>query len=178
MDHPAVSIFSTDKGRARQMNHGASRAKGDIFLFLHADTKLCMHWDSFVGKAIEGGYDGGCFLKRFEPGSFVLSLLSRYNNFMTLVRKDFLGDNAIYVTKKAFFALGGFPSVPIMEDYVFAKKLRKQGRINIIRRYVTTSSRRFSQRGIWRSIGLNIKLRLLYTLGVSPEKLKLFYGDE
>jgi len=86
------------------------------------------------------------------------------------------GDQGIFVHKQTFHELGGFAMLPIMEDFEFVRRLRRRGRIRIVSLPVTTSGRRWQELGPWRTTWINQKVILGYYLGVSPERLAVWYG--
>lgn len=172
-------LKSAKAGRAAQMNYGAGRAKGDILLFLHADTSLPREWKSEVIKAVNSGFVAGGF--RIRCGSkdnlgrldsffaYISGLRSRYAKYM-------YGDQAIFVTKNTFESVSGFPEIPIMEDYEFSKKVFAEGKLYYSGLLVDVSYRRFKH-GIITAAALMFFIPLLYWLGVSPYSLAKLYRD-
>jgi rSAM/selenodomain-associated transferase 2 len=171
---PQVKKVSSAKGRGHQMNEGAKLARGDIFLFLHADT--CLPLDAFrmIRKALsDSSVSGGSFCLRFDhPHRFlwVLAMLSRMNYpFATY------GDQGLFLRSSTFRRIGGFKVIPIMEDLEILKRLRGMGKFLKIKKPVVTSARRYLQNGILRQQIINTVLIILYHLGVSPHMLKRYY---
>lgn len=172
-------LRSPRKGRAFQMNHGASYAKGDILLFLHADAMLPPEWKTEVRRATESGYVAGGF--RIRCGkyekigraqrffAFVSGLRSRYAKYM-------YGDQAIFVKKSAFESVSGFPDIPIMEDYEFCRRISKIGGIYHSRAMVDVSYRRFAH-GVLTATFLMLTMPSMYRLGVPPDYLAGLYKD-
>lgn len=169
-----VKIFKSERGRAVQMNSGARRAKGDVLLFLHSDNILPPHWDLRVQTAIQAGFEYGCFLKEFDKDGFLLKLLERFSDFKVKFFKEILGDNALFVKKKEFNALKGFQEIALMEDVEISKRL-KRFRMKVIKERTLISSRTFKKYGTLKTLLLMSKLRLLYRLGVAPDKLRKMY---
>ena len=172
-----VIRLTSSRGRASQMNRGASQAKGEALLFLHADTDLPLQAferiesiladDRFVGGAfdLEIGDKGAAF----RMIGWLASLRSR------LTRIPY-GDQAIFLRRNYFNELGGFRDMPIMEDVDLMRRVRRAGgRICIVKDRVRTSSRRWRKEGILRCTLRNRTLMLLYLLGVAPEKLARRY---
>lgn len=159
------------RGRARQMNAGAQAATGDALLFLHADTRLPLEGIAQVQEALTRGSVWGRFDVRIEGNSpwlrvigLLMNLRSRWSGIAT-------GDQAIFVTRAAFDAVGGFPDQPLMEDIELSKRLKRLGKPACLRGPVVTSGRRWETRGIWQTILLMWRLRWGYWLGASAESL-------
>ncbi|MCX7596885.1 MAG: TIGR04283 family arsenosugar biosynthesis glycosyltransferase [Fischerella sp.] len=174
-----VKILSTTCGRAIQMNAGALAASGDILLFLHADTRLPIGFDVMVRTALaEPGIVAGAFALRIDAEMASLRLVEWGVN----VRSHFLqmpyGDQAIFLTRKIFNDIGGFPELPIMEDFELIRRLKSQGKIALISVPVTTSARRWLQKGVWQTTLLNQIIIIAYFLGVSPERIRSWYRRE
>lgn len=171
---PEVNLVTSARGRGRQMNVGAKVARGDIVLFLHADTNLPPHAFAIIREAMNNSQViGGCFCMRFDshdPVLRVISLFSRINHlFFTY------GDQGLFLRSQTFKEIGGFREMPIMEDVEIQMRLRRKGKFVKICVPVVTSARRFMRFGIVRQQLLNISLVILYHLGVSPATLKRFY---
>lgn len=174
-----VAVLISPPGRARQMNVGARAATGDVLLFLHADTLLPMNARTEIESALaEAGCLGGRFDVRFERDAGPGWLISRMINLRSRLTGIATGDQALFVRRSTFDALGGFADVPLMEDIDLTKRLKRQGRIAALRVQVTTSFRRWEAAGPIRTILLMWTLRFLYWIGVSPVQLKALYGDE
>lgn len=169
-----ATILHSPKGRAIQMNRGSQAAKGDILLFLHADTILPHEWDTAVTSCINNGADAGGFYKSFDNHSFLLKLNASWCNARSKLFKSLLGDNAIFVKRKTFEKIGGYKEIPLMEDVEFSKSLRKY-RVKIITKPLITSSRRFTKNGTLKTLLLMAWIRLRYLLGTKPEKLAKIY---
>ncbi len=116
---------------------------------------------------------GGTFTLRFDSQKFALRLIAFFTRFR--FRFFHYGDQGIFVRRAVFDELGGFKQMPIMEDIDFLQRLRRKGRVALIKQPVTTSARRFLRRGIIRQQLLDIALVLLYLLGESPERLSKLY---
>lgn len=172
-------LRSPRKGRAFQMNHGASFAKGDILLFLHADASLSPEWKDEVGNAVKRGCVAGGFRIRCgvnEP----LGRLDRVFAFLSGIRsryaKYMYGDQAIFVKKSAFESVSGFPEIPIMEDYEFSRRISKIGKIYHSSSFVDVSYRRFKH-GLLTAAFLMLVMPSMYRLGVPPGFLAGLYRD-
>lgn len=165
-------------GRANQMNYGAGKANGEILLFLHADTKLPTNYYQLIQETLAPS--------QVIAGAFELAIDSpqkslRFIENMVNWRSRFLalpyGDQALFLKQKTFQEIGGFPNLPIMEDFELVKKLRSQGKIAIAPAKVITSSRRWQKLGVFKTTIINQLIVLGYYLGISPDKLRNFYRD-
>jgi rSAM/selenodomain-associated transferase 2 len=175
---PTARILTAPTGRARQMNVGAAAAKGAVLLFLHADTLLPpMAADDITAALADSLVVGGHFDARLVPDRGLLWAIGRMMSWRSRVTGIATGDQAIFVRRKVFEALGGFPEIPLMEDVAFSERLKRAGRVANLRSCVMTSGRRWEQHGPLRTILLMWTLRLLYFLGISPHRLKQLYGD-
>ena len=169
-------VVRAERGRARQMNAGAAAASGDVLLFLHADTRLPDGAIELIDAALaDGRHVWGRFDVEFDLRSWTLdatafgmNLRSRWSGIAT-------GDQALFMTRAAFDAVGGFPDQPLMEDVEISSRLRRRSRPACIRRPVLTSARRWQSRGPWRTILLMWRLRLAYWFGASPADLARHY---
>ena len=170
------SLAGLGRGRGRQMNQGARIAKGDILLFLHADTLIPSGGLSMIRSVMDkdSGNLAGSFSLRFDRQSPLLrlyALLSRINHILFTY-----GDQGLFMRRETFEQVGGFPDISLMEDAAIQKRLRQTGRFVKLGHPVVTSARRFVSRGIIRQQCINIALVALYYAGVSPYRLKRFYN--
>ncbi|HEY3326400.1 MAG TPA: TIGR04283 family arsenosugar biosynthesis glycosyltransferase [Novimethylophilus sp.] len=173
----ADTIIASPRGRSRQMNAGAACATGDILLFLHADTCLP---DDAVHAVLDGlassGKAWGRFDVRLSGRHPLLRVVERMMNRRSRLTGIATGDQAIFVHREAFRAVGGFPEIPLMEDIALSRTLKKRfGTPLCLSTPVATSSRRWEEHGILRTILLMWKLRLAYFMGASPERLARQY---
>lgn len=168
-------IFSAP-GRARQMNAGAAAASGDILLFLHADTFLPPSADTLVESGLETlGRDWGRFDVRLSGKSPMLRIVERTMNLRSRLTGIATGDQAVFVRRALFRAAGGFPDLALMEDVAMSARLKRLGPPLCLKSRVVTSSRRWEQNGIFRTIFLMWCLRLAFALGADPGKLARIY---
>jgi rSAM/selenodomain-associated transferase 2 len=172
----ADRVLSSERGRALQMNAGAAVAEGDVFLFLHADTHLPENADRLV---LDGLARSGRVWGRFDVrigGGGLLRLVSLAMNWRSRLTGIATGDQAIFVTRTAFAAAGGFPSIALMEDVALSARLKRVSRPLALRARVTTSPRRWREHGTLRTMLLMWRLRLGYYFGADPAKLARAYG--
>jgi rSAM/selenodomain-associated transferase 2 len=172
----ADKVIAAPRGRASQMNAGAAPARGEVLLFLHADTRLPENADSQVlGGLSRSGRTWGRFDVRIDGGG-LLRLVSLAMNWRSRLTSIATGDQAIFVTRAAFEAAGGFPSIALMEDVALSARLKRIGRPLALRARVTTSPRRWRKHGTLRTMLLMWLLRLRFFFGADPAKLARAYG--
>ena len=161
-------------GRGAQMNFGAASAQGDILLFLHADTALPPSGLALIQSHMaHADTVGGSFSLCFDHRHPLLQLFARFSQINHILFT--YGDQGLFINRKVYERIGGFPDIPLMEDVSIQKSLRRKGRFIKILHPVTTSARRFIKNGIIRQQLLNTGLVLLFYLGVSAKQLKRFY---
>jgi rSAM/selenodomain-associated transferase 2 len=171
-----VRLLAGARGRARQMNAGARQAGGDVLLFLHADTRLPDGAPGAIAAALaDPAVVGGRFDVRFDSRRPVLGMVAWFMNVRSRATSICTGDQAIFVRRAAFEAVGGYPDIPLMEDIELCRRLRARGRLAALRARVTTSARKWEREGPLRTIGLMWALRLLYFCGVAPARLHRWY---
>jgi rSAM/selenodomain-associated transferase 2 len=172
----ADRVIAAPRGRAMQMNAGASAAHGDILLFLHADTRLPENADRLVLDGIaRSGRIWGRFDVRIDGGG-LLGLVAFTMNWRSRLTGITTGDQALFVTAAAFKTAGGFPPIALMEDVALSARLKRTGKPLALRARVTTSARRWRKHGTLRTLLLMWRLRLAYFLGADPAKLARAYG--
>jgi rSAM/selenodomain-associated transferase 2 len=172
----ATQILHSRRGRAMQMNYGAQHAKGDILLFLHADTLLPATGLEAVRRALQEDAVGGAFRLAIVPSTPALRLIAWGTNLRARFGQLPYGDQALFMPRQVFEALGGYDEVPFMEDVRLVQALRKRGRLTLLPQAVHTSARRWQQDGVLYTTVRNTVLITLYFWGVPPEKLQRWYG--
>ena len=173
-----VRIVASERGRACQMNRGASEANGDVLLFLHADTRLPTSALNDIAVAFsDPRCIGGRFDVELDGDHWMLPIVARMISYRSRLTKVGTGDQAIFVRRQVFERLGGFPDIPLMEDIAFCRTLKKNGVFACLQSRVVTSARRWETDGVWRTIIRMWTLKLLYFAGVSPARLKQYYAD-
>lgn len=173
-----VNVVDSPRGRARQMNAGAAAAAGDVFLFLHADTRLPASAIEDVGSALnDPGCVGGRFDLKLDDDRIVFRLIGVLISLRSRLSKIATGDQAIFVRRRVFEAMTGFPEIPILEDVAFCRALKKKGKVACLRSQVVTSARRWQKDGVTRTIVKMWAIKFLFLIGVSPFKLKRFYAE-
>jgi len=175
----ADHVLTSERGRAKQMNAGARVARGDVLIFLHADTALP---DDALRLIAIGLASTGRAWGRFDVTiagadpmlaavSAAMNLRSRWSGIAT-------GDQAIFVRREAFEAVGGFTEIPLMEDVEISQRLKTLSRPLCVRSRAITSARRWERDGVIRTVVLMWRIRFAYAMGVSPERLARRYGVE
>lgn len=173
---PAVRLVTAPTGRARQLNEGVKACRGEVMLFLHADTELPPTAKAVIESTLKDPrYVGGRFDVRFDQPSRWGAVISWFMNRRSRLTGIATGDQAIFVRRQIFERLGGFPDIPLMEDIEFSRCLKRQGPTAALTDRVTTSFRRWEKNGPLRTILLMWTLRFLYWLGVSPTRLNHWY---
>jgi rSAM/selenodomain-associated transferase 2 len=173
---PRVRLLASSRGRARQMNAGARAARGDVLLFLHADTLLPDGALAAVEAAArDPGVVAGRFDVRFDNPRLLFRMVAWFMNHRSRWSGISTGDQAIFVCREPFEALGGYPDMPLMEDVELCRRLKRRGQMAPLRMVVTTSARKWEREGAVRTILLMWALRFLYMVGVPPVRLHSWY---
>lgn len=172
----ADRVIEAPRGRASQMNAGARAASGDAFLFLHADTLLPPQAQEAVLGALAAGADWGRFDVSISGADPLLSVVAMLMNARSRWSGIATGDQAIFVSRAAFEAVGGFADIPLMEDVALSKALRRRSAPACLAARVVTSGRRWERHGTLRTVLLMWRLRLAYALGADPHRLARRYG--
>jgi rSAM/selenodomain-associated transferase 2 len=172
----ADRLLVSGPGRARQQNAGAAVARGEVLLFLHADTRLPVDWPRAVSGGLSAtGRGWGRFDVRLTGRHPLLRLVERLISLRSRLTGIATGDQAIFVRRGLFQRVGGFPDLPLMEDVALSRRLRSHGPPLCLRHTVLTSSRRWERRGILRTILLMWSLRWAYWRGADPAELAARY---
>lgn len=179
INEPTVIRMTAEKGRAIQMNKGAAKAAGDILLFLHADTILPKKgFDKIISVMETSKYVAGAFNYDIESRNFFLRFIYYTSYLRSKISRITYGDQGIFIGKDYFEKIGGYPEIPIMEEVELMKKIKKnKDKIYILKDRVKTSARRYQEEGIIYGWLRNHRMRILYFLGVSPERLVKYYPD-
>lgn len=174
---PDIIGLTSQPGRAIQQNAGAAAATGEILLFLHADTRLPRNAFDLIRHVMrDSSLSGGAFRLDYASTSYGLRLIARAANLRTALTRVPYGDQAIFLRRSVFTDLGGFASIPIMEDLDLMTRLRRSGRsITLLHAPIRTSARRHEREGLLLCTLRNLTLRLLYHCGVAPENLTRLY---
>jgi hypothetical protein len=159
-----------------QQNAGAAAARGRMLLFLHADTQPPEGYAEAVCKALDRpDIAGGAFRFATDRQGAVMRSIEWGTNLRSALLQLPYGDQGLFLEKRVFEAMGGFPEMPIMEDFVFMRRLRKRGRIVTLPEAVLTSARRWQELGVLRTLVVNQLMILGYIAGVPVERLARLY---
>jgi rSAM/selenodomain-associated transferase 2 len=170
-------VLTAPRGRAAQMNAGARACDADILLFLHADTRLPPDAGRLVADGLaESGRLWGRFDVDIAGQSPALPLIAALMNLRSRLSGIATGDQAIFMTRAAFEAIGGFPDLPLMEDVEASRRLKRLSRPLCLRARARTSGRRWEGRGVWRTVLLMWWLRLRWFFGADARTLAKAYG--
>ena len=164
-------VVSAPRGRGAQMNAGAAAARGDVLIFLHADTRLPADAHAAIVAALKT-HLWGRFDVEIDGRHRLLKVVACAMNLRSRVTGIATGDQAIFVRRDAFT---GFPEIALMEDIAFSRAMKRRGRPACLRSRVVTSGRRWESRGVLRTIFLMWRLRLAYFCGARPEDLARIY---
>jgi rSAM/selenodomain-associated transferase 2/rSAM/selenodomain-associated transferase 1 len=174
-----ATVIPSLPSKARQMNAGAEAAAGNILLFLHADTQLPDNFDMPIIEALNrSGIAAGAFQLRIDSDTKGLRFIEWVANRRSRHLQAPYGDQGLFMTKKLFDKIGGYPEMPIMEDFEVVRRLRREGRIAILDQFVLTSPRRWLNLGIFKTWIINQIIIAGYLIGVSPERLSSWYRRE
>jgi rSAM/selenodomain-associated transferase 2 len=171
----ADHVLASARGRARQMNAGAAAARGELLLFLHADTRLPDAADALLHQAVARGAMWGRFDVRIDGRPMLLRLVAALMNRRSRLTGIATGDQAMFVRRELFRRIGGFPDQPLMEDIELSRRLRALAPPCCLRQRVVTSGRRWETRGVWRTIFLMWRLHWRYWRGESAHALAEAY---
>jgi rSAM/selenodomain-associated transferase 2 len=173
----ATRLLSSERGRAMQMNAGARATQAAFLLFLHADTRPLFDQAALMA-AIQSDPVWGFCRVRLSGSHWLLRIIERMMHLRAGMSGVATGDQLHVVRREVFLGLGGYPPIPLMEDVAMSKRLRELAPPVPFDLPVVTSSRRWEQRGILRTMVLMWGLRALYALGVSPRRLwQYYYGS-
>ncbi len=171
-----IKLISSLPGRSIQMNFGAEVATGNILLFLHGDTFLPLKFDELLKEILaKPNIIAGAFELGIRGRKRSLRIVEKMVNWRSRFWQIPYGDQGIFLSAKVFAEVGGFPEIPIMEDFELIRKLRKRGAIGIVLKPVLTSGRRWQKLGIFKTTLINQVIIIAYLLGVSPKRLAQWY---
>ena len=174
-----AEVISAPTGRTGQMNKGARKARGEIFLFLHSDSRLPKGFSLLVRECLaRKGVVGGAFSLQIDAVGTGLRFIEKTANRRASHLQLPYGDQAIFLSAATFGMLDGFREIPIMEDLCLVRELQKRGRIALLPQKVLTSGRRWQHLGVFRTTLINQLLVFGFFLGVAPDLLaRLYYGS-
>jgi len=172
-----VDLGGSEAGRARQMAAGVQSSRGEIVLFLHADTRLPAGFDTAIQRVLEDrGTVGGAFGFRFDQGGAALRFVELGVKLRVAVFGMPYGDQALFVRRSVLDDIGGVPQALIMEDLDLVRAMRRRGRVAQIALPVVTSARRYVRRGVFRTMFRNWLMASGWWLGIDRSRLASWYG--
>jgi rSAM/selenodomain-associated transferase 2 len=173
----AHKVIAALRGRGSQMNAGAAAARGEVLLFLHADTRLPPDADRLILDGLRSADRvWGRFDVAIQGRSRLLPAVAYLMNMRSRLSGIATGDQGLFMYRHAFASVGGFPDIPLMEDVAICRALKRLSRPLCLGEKVITSGRRWDQNGAWRTIFLMWRLRLAFSLGADPHALARRYG--
>lgn len=177
---PLVDQLSVCRpGRSRQMNQGARLASGDYLVFLHTDTCLPDNVMDCLNAQAEAKAPWGFFAVRLSGQHWMLRVVERFMTWRSRLTKIATGDQSLFIRRELFFQLGGFADIPLMEDIAFCQTLRQRSLVPArLNTAVITSSRRWEEHGVFKTIAQMWWLRFGFFIGTSPYQLvKSYYKN-
>lgn len=169
-----VTLINSKKGRAIQMNAGAKQASGNILYFLHADSFPPLNFDKYILTEIEKGNQAGCFSMKFNNNHLWLKICGWFTQFNWKMCRG--GDQSLFVTNSLFNDIGGFnEQFIIYEDNDFIRKLYARNAFVVIKKWITTSARRYKNNGVWELQLHFTVIHLKKLFGASAESLNAYY---
>jgi len=169
-------VLESPPGRARQLDAGARAARGDVLLFLHADTQLPAGYDAAVQEALrDPAVSGGAFRFRFDRRSLALRFVEWGARLRVALFRLPYGDQALFLRRRVLEALGGVPQVPIMEDLDLVRAMRRAGRLVLLPLPAVTSARRYEARGVLRTMLRNWAAAAAWAAGIERGRVAAWY---
>jgi rSAM/selenodomain-associated transferase 2 len=180
IDGNHVMKISCERGRAKQMNAGAFAARGEVLIFLHADTELPVQALEKIHALMERSeYVGGAFDLGIKSNQFIFRIIEKLASWRSRLNRIPYGDQAIFIRREYFNRMGGYKEIPIMEDAELMRRIKKSGnQIWIFPERAMTSPRRWEKEGVVYCTLRNWTLQVLYFLGVSPDRLARYYKND
>ncbi len=175
--HHADVVFAAERGRSAQMNAGAARARGDVLLFLHADSVPPENADALICEGLaHSGRNWGRFDVTLVGTHPLLRIVAASMNVRSRLSGIATGDQGIFVRRALFEQVGGYRAIRLMEDIALSTKLKRCGPPLCLRQRIATSGRRWEKHGLVRTVLLMWQLRFAYCMGADPDKLALRYA--
>lgn len=172
------ALLSAPRGRARQMNAGAAAARGDVLVFVHADTLVPTTFAEDIARAVaDPAVVGGRFDVRLDDPAPLLRLVGWLISVRSRLSRTGTGDQAIFVRRDIFERIGGYREIDLCEDLDLARRLKRLGRVACLRSRVTTSARRWRNGGVIATVVRMWVIRIAFLMGVSPTRLSRLYAD-
>jgi rSAM/selenodomain-associated transferase 2 len=170
-----AKVIVSGTPRGTRLNEAAAVSRGEVLLFLHADTLLPEGWAAAVQRAVDRGAAGGAFRLAFRGGGAPMRLVAAVANLRTSLTRVPYGDQAPFVRRSLFEKLGGFAHWPLLEEVDFGRRLKREGPIALLDSWATTSPRRYLEKGIASTVLQNWSTLIRWRLGSSPFDLAREY---
>lgn len=169
-----IVLLTSKKGRAKQMNHGAKHAKGDILYFLHADSFPPNRYDQLILNEIQKGNNAGCFRLKFDSNHWWLRITSWLTQFSWRACRG--GDQSQFITKTLFNEIGGYDeNYMIYEDNILINELYARKEFVVINKKLKTSARMYQKHGIWKVQYHYLSIYVKRWFGASAEDMLAYY---
>ncbi|WP_425389545.1 glycosyltransferase [Ekhidna sp.] len=163
----------------KSLNYGLEKSTAEVVMFLDADTLLPNHFDEHINKRMEASnVVGGAFEFAFEKPDWKLQLITLVNRIRYRFGKVFYGDQAVFARRQSLNAIGGIPNEPLMETAFLCKKLRKEGRLVIVKSPLKTSPRRFLTHGFFKVAWFDINMFIRFNLGLPVSDYAMAYWSK
>ena len=175
----ASAVLDSNRGRGIQQHTGGYHARGDVLLFLHADTFLPKRFEIMIEEALDDSRVVlGAFRLGYDPPIASFELIAFMANLRSLLLKIPYGDQGLFMRRSDYFRVGGFKALPLMEDVDLVRRLNRIGSFKLVKGKVRTSARRYGREGLFYTTVRNWSLIIRYLFGESPERLHRLYSDE
>ena len=171
-------VVPSNPGRGKQLNAGAAMTRGELLLFLHADTRLPASFREEIDSVLKSGAIAGAFRFQTDHPDWLMRCIELGANWRSKFLQLPYGDQGLFLRSSDFFRLGGFRNWPLMEDFEFCQRLRRAGRIRMAPSAAITSGRRWQRHGIIRTTARNQCCVAMYMLGFQPEQIRNFYSGK
>lgn len=166
----AIALKAPQKGRAFQMDYGASFSTGNILYFVHADTIPPASFVDDISDAFHKGYDFGRFRTQFNSSSLLLKINAFFTRFDWFI--CYGGDQSLFINKDFYQRINGFnTSMKIMEDYEVVTRGKQYGNYIVIQKDTLVSARKYNKNSWIRVLCTHLKIVKMYKKGASQEDL-------
>ena len=172
----SVTCLQGPTGRGSQLNLGARQARGDILFFVHCDTRLPGNFPKLIRGALDSpATSAGAFSLTIDGSGWSYRLIEAGANLRSRLLGLPYGDQGLFLTRRLFKQIGGYPDQPLLEDVALVRRLRRLGKILVLDSPIRVSARRWQRLGPWHTTVLNQTILLAYLLGMSPARLARIY---
>jgi rSAM/selenodomain-associated transferase 2 len=174
LNFSSIKMITSEKGRGKQLHHGATLASGELLYFLHADSYPPRNYDAHIVKAVKDGNPAGCFRMKFDSWHPWLIIIGWFTRFSWKACRG--GDQSQYITRKLYDKIGGYNTeIPIYEDYDLITRLYKSDQYYVIPKWLKTSARRYNEKGVLRLQWFYITIYWRKYKGATIDELYEYY---